>query len=317
LPLVGCAVVMRFGVTYVVRALARGRGPLVGSRGTWQSGAMIDLRPLLARPGRNDLDFELPTLPGRRIVLHSARPRHFTFATPVLFVHHGVLRNGGEYRDFWLKLVDKANLLVIAPEFPDAGFPRAAWYNFGNRSTAAGREKPREQWTYGLDKIIFDGLRDQDLTRRRTFGAWGHSAGGQFVHRMIELGLRDHVRAPVTANAGTYAMPTLDIAYPYGLGGTGLTDGDLRRLLAFRLTVMAGTADIDTTSEHFPHDKHAMAQGPTRYARAHQFIATAREQADRLGIKCAWTIVDVKDVGHDGERMAQAAAPILSYSLNT
>ncbi len=277
---------------------------------------MIDLSPLLIRPGRNDLAFELPTLPGRRIVLHSARPRHFTHATPVLFVHHGVLRNGADYRDFWLPLVDKANLLVIAPEFPDEGFPRAAWYNFGNRTNTTGREKPRTEWTYGLDRLVFDGLRDQDLTRRRTFGAWGHSAGGQFVHRMIELGLRDHVRMAVSANAGTYAMPTFDVAYPFGLGGTGLTDDDLRRLLGFRLIVMAGTADIDTTSEHFPRTKPAMAQGPTRYARAHNFIATARAQAARLGIPCAWTIIDVPDVGHDGERMSQAAARILSIGLH-
>lgn len=277
---------------------------------------MIDLRPLLARPGRNDLDFELPALPGRRIVLRSARPKHFTFATPVLFVHHGVNRNGADYRDFWLPLVDKANLLVIAPEFPDVGFPRAAWYNFGNRTTAAGRQKPQTEWTYGLDRLVFDALREQDLTRRRTHGVWGHSAGGQFVHRMIELGLRDHVRSAITANAGTYAMPTLDVAYPFGLGGTGLTDDDLRRLLGFRLTVMAGTADIDTKSPHFPRDKPAMAQGPTRYARAHNFIATARAEATRLGIPCAWTIVDVDGVGHDGERMARAAAPILSTALN-
>ncbi len=277
---------------------------------------MIDLRPLLAQPGRNDLDVELPALPGRRIILRCARPRHFTFATPILFVHHGVNRNGADYRDYWLPLVDEADLLVIAPEFPDAGFPKAAWYNFGNRTTAAGRQKPQEEWTYGLDKAVFDAMRDQDLTRRRTYGVWGHSAGGQFVHRMIELGLRDHVRIAITANAGTYAMPTLDVAYPFGLGGTGLDDDGLRRLLGFRLTVMAGTADIDTTSEHFPRDKAAMAQGPTRYARAHNFIATARAEAARLGITCAWTIVDVPDVGHDGERMAQAATKTLSAALH-
>ncbi|MBC7635544.1 MAG: alpha/beta hydrolase [Acetobacteraceae bacterium] len=277
---------------------------------------MIDLRPLIAQPGRNDLDVELPALPGRRIILRCARPRHFTFATPILFVHHGVNRNGADYRDYWLPLVDEADLLVIAPEFPNEGFPRAPWYNFGNRATAAGREKPQAEWTYGLDKFVFDAMRDQDLTRRRTYGVWGHSAGGQFVHRMIELGLRDNVRIAITANAGTYAMPTLDVAYPFGLGGTGLDEAALRRLLGFRLTVMAGTADIDTTSEHFPRDKAAMAQGPTRYARAHNFIATARAEAARLGITCAWNIIDVADVGHDGQRMAQAATRILSATLH-
>jgi len=278
---------------------------------------MIDLRPLFAQPGRNEIDIELPALPGRRIVLRSARPRHWTGATPILFVHHGVNRNGADYRDYWLPLVDDADLMIIAPEFPDAGFPRAAWYNFGNRATTAGREKPRAEWTYGLDEYVFGLMREQDLTRRRTYSAWGHSAGGQFVHRMIELGLRENMRMAVTANAGTYAMPTLDVAYPFGLGGTGLGDDDLRRLFRFKLMVMAGTADIDTTSKNFPRDKAAMAQGPTRYARAHNFIAMARAQAARLGVKCAWTIVDVEDVGHDGKRMAEASARILTAPLHT
>ena len=277
---------------------------------------MIDLRPLLAQPGRNDLDIELRALPGHRIILRSARPMHCTPQTPILFVHHGVLRNGADYRDYWLPLVDEADLLVIAAEFPVEAFPGAPWYNFGNRTTQDGTPKPMPEWTYGLDEQVFDALRSQTLTTRPGYGVWGHSAGAQFVHRMIALGLRGKVLAAVSANAGTYAMPTLDVAYPFGLGGTGLTDDDLRRLLGFRLTVMAGTADIDTTSEHFPRDKAAMAQGPTRFARAHLFIANARAQAARLGLHCAWTIVDVAGVGHDGARMSRAAAPILSAALH-
>ena len=41
-----------------------------------------------------------------------------------------------------------------------------------------------------------------------------HSAGGQFVHRMISLGFRDRVAVAATANAGTYAMPDPGVAFP-------------------------------------------------------------------------------------------------------
>ena len=59
-----------------------------------------------------------------------------------------------------------------------------------------------------------------------------------------------------------------------------------------------------------------MAQGPTRYARAHRYIEAARAAAATRSIHCAWTIVDVPGVAHDGERMSIAAAPILSAALH-
>ena len=86
---------------------------------------MNDLANLIAKPGANDLAWDDPNIPGHEIILRSAVPRAVTAATPVLFVHHGVNRNGGDYRDFWLPLVDEADVLVIAPEFPAAGFPGA------------------------------------------------------------------------------------------------------------------------------------------------------------------------------------------------
>lgn len=277
---------------------------------------MTDLSALLARPGANDLDWEDPHLPGRRIILRSARPQHMSPQTPVLFVHHGVNRNGGDYRDYWLPLVDEADLLVIAPEFPAADFPGSAWYNFGNRTNEAGEPNPREAWTYGVDQRVFAAFRAQALTEHGRYGVWGHSAGGQYVHRALSLGFRHGVAAAVTANAGTYAMPELDVAFPYGLGETGLDDEALAALLSFRLTVMAGTEDIDASSPNFPKEPAAMRQGATRYERAHAYIATARRHAARLGLHCAWTIVDVAGVAHDGQRMSAAAAPILSAALH-
>ena len=273
---------------------------------------MTDLRGLIEKAGANDVAWEDPALPGRLITLRSARPRRCTPHTPVLFVHHGVLRNGLDYRDFWLPLVDEADLLVVAPEFPNESFPGADFYNFGNRIGADGAEKPRAEWTYGVDGRVFARLQAQGITQQARYGVWGHSAGGQFVHRMMSLGFRDHVAAAVTANAGTYAMADLYEPWPFGLADTGLDQEALEALLRFRLTVMAGTDDIDATSAHFPKEPAAMRQGGTRYERAHRYIAAARAALP----DCAWTIVDVAGVGHDGEAMSGAAAPILSAALH-
>jgi hypothetical protein len=231
-----------------------------------------------------------------------------------VFVHHGVKRNGGDYRDFWVPLVDEAGILVIAPEFSKESFPGSRFYNFGNLQNEEGELLPREQWTYGIIDRLFGALRAEGVTHCKGYGMFGHSAGGQFVHRLLTLGYCKRVIAAVTANAGTYTMPELATRFPYGMGGIGLTEEDLRVALGFRLTVMAGTADI-RTGRYFPKEPEAMLQGPTRFSRAHRYIDTAREVAARYQYKCAWTIIDVPKVGHDGRRMSAAAAPIISAAL--
>jgi hypothetical protein len=55
------------------------------------------------------------------------RRRGYGIRIPVLFVHHGVGRNGRDYRDYWLNLVDKAGILAISIESPEASFPEHLW----------------------------------------------------------------------------------------------------------------------------------------------------------------------------------------------
>jgi len=272
----------------------------------------MELHGLVARAGANDVLYEDRLLAGRPLFLRSARPRAYSRRTPVLLVHHGDLRNGTDFRDFWLPLVDEARLLAITVEFSATAYPGPEWYTLGNRLDTDGREKPREEWTYGIPGRLFATLCRQGITARRRYGVFGHSSGGQFVHRMISLGFRDAVAAAATANAGTYAMPDLHAVFPFGLGGTQLEEMALRTLLTFPLTIFAGTADVDTGSPHFPNDAAAMRQGPTRFARAHAYIAAAK----RYGVSCAWKIIDVADIGHDGEQMSKAAAPVLAAALH-
>ena len=277
---------------------------------------MTDLSRLVDGPGAHSLPYVDPAFPERPLALHAARPSHFAPDTPVLFVHHGVGRNGADYRDYWMKLVDEAGILAIALEFSEASFPEYLWYHFGNLRDEAGTPNPRAQWTYGIDERLFAALRAQGVTTRRRYGLFGHSAGGQFVHRMLSFGFREHVAVAVSANAGTYAMPDLDTAWPFGLGETELDTDALRTLLRFRITVMAGTEDIKTTGRFFPKGPRSMRQGGTRHERAHNYVRAGRAAAEALGARCLWTVIDVPGVGHDGERMSLAAAPIVAAALH-
>jgi hypothetical protein len=277
---------------------------------------MIDLFPLIARPGASSLPYADPAFPNRCLILHAARPNDWHPGLPVLFVHHGVGRNGRDYRDYWLPHVAHGRMLVIAIEFPEASFPEYLWYNFGNLHAADGTPNPRAQWTFGIDTRLFAALRHQGITTTHRYGLFGHSAGGQYVHRMLSFGYREQVAVAVSANAGTYAMPDLTTNWPWGLGATDVTPDDLRALLAFPLTIMAGTADIKTTGRFFPKGPKSLMQGPTRHARAHTYLRVGQEAASALGVPLAWTVIDVPNVGHDGRLMSDAAAPLIAKALH-
>ena len=276
---------------------------------------MADLGRLVAEPGANEMEYFDPAFPDRRLNLYSARPQRWDVATPVLLVHHGVGRNGRSYRDYWLPLVEEAGILAISIEFPEASFPEYLCYNFGNLHAQDGTANPRELWTFGIDDRLFATLRRQGVTRTERYGLFGHSAGGQFVHRMLSFGYRDRVAVAISANAGTYAMPDLTIGWPWGLGGTGVDASALAEWLTFQLIVMAGTEDTRTAGKHFPGGPRSMCQGEHRYARAHTYLRTGMTTAEALGARCAWQVIDVTGVGHDGRQMSAAAAPIFRARL--
>jgi hypothetical protein len=217
-----------------------------------------DLAPLVAQPGPSTLEYQDDAFPGRPLLLHAARPAGWHPGMPVLLVHHGVARNGRNYRDYWMPHAD--GMLVIAIEFPETSFPEYLCYHFGNLHAADGTPRPRERWTYGIGPRLFRRLLAQGLTTAPRYGLFGHSAGGQFVHRMLSFGYRDHVAVAVSANAGTYAMPDLSIGWPWGLGG--VPGDDLAQVLSFPLTIMAGTEDTKVTGRFFPKGPNSM-RGPT------------------------------------------------------
>jgi hypothetical protein len=277
--------------------------------------AMSDLTRLVAAAGPASIAYFDPAFPGQQLMLHAARPRDWHPGLPVLFVHHGVARNGRDYRDYWLPFVDEGGFLAIAIEFPEASFPEYLWYNFGNLHGKDGMANPRERWSFGIDPRLFSALQAQGITTAAKYGLFGHSAGGQYVHRMLSFGYRDDVAVAVSANAGTYAMPDLTIDWPWGLGATEVSAGDLPALLGFPLTIMAGTADTKTTGRFFPKGPKSLRQGPHRHARAHSYLATARVAAARCQVSLAWRVIDVPDVGHDGRLMSAAAAPVVIQAL--
>jgi hypothetical protein len=111
-------------------------------------------------------------------------------------------------------------------------------------------------------------------------------------------------------------MPDLTTPWPFGLGDTDVDTGALRELLGFRITVMAGTADASTTGRFFPKGPRTMRQGATRDERAHNYVQSGHATAAALQTSCAWAVIDVPGVGHNGKLISAAAAPLVSAAMH-
>jgi fermentation-respiration switch protein FrsA (DUF1100 family) len=78
---------------------------------------------------------------------------------------------------------------------------------------------------------LFALLREAGVTARDEMYLWGHSAGGQFVHRLLGDAAARDAKSGRRSQFGWYTLPTLDLAYLDGLGRIGLTQDDVVRLL--------------------------------------------------------------------------------------
>jgi poly(3-hydroxybutyrate) depolymerase len=263
----------------------------------------------MAKHGASSHTFSDPRPgPRREITVFTYRPASFHADGPVVIVMHGRNRNGSEYRDWWAAEAERRGFLVVAPNFAEAQYPHPHEYNYGAMVDADGHPRPREEWLWPVvDAIFGDARRRLGATRERYF-LFGHSAGGQFVHRLATFAWSPGIERAIAANSGSYTMPLADIAYPHGLGGTGCGDRDLRALFSRPLLLLLGDADVDPGHDQLPREPDAMKQGPHRFARGHHYFDTACREAARLGVPLAWEIATAPGVAHSAEDMAPHAA---------
>ena len=258
--------------------------------------------------GRSTLPFVDHRHPDRPLAVNCYRPARHQPNDPVIVVQHGMMRNGDDYRDYWIDAAEKHGLLIVAPTFPDETFPKPASYNNGLVISADGTIVPREQWLYAVPERVLEALRAGGVIDRPVIRVFGHSAGGQFVHRMLATEGGTLFTTAMTANPGWYTLPTLDRRFPEGLGGLGLDRHALARWLAYPMMIFAGDCDTVTDDPNLPAQAEALAQGPHRYARAHFMLDFARTEANARGVPCNWQLITVGGIGHDGAAMSRAAA---------
>lgn len=238
-------------------------------------------------------------------------PDRVTSTTPVVFVMHGVKRDADRYRDEWAGLARQYGFIAVVPQFSQADFPGSHGYNTGYFSEQDGTPRPRSRWSFAAIEPLFDDVRQRFGTRTPRYSIYGHSAGGQFVHRFVLFMPEARIDQAISANAGWYTMPDLQIDFPYGLADAPVDKSALTAALGKRVTVLLGTADTDRQDPNLRKTPETDAQGLHRFARGQAFFARAQQAARVHGVALAWSMRTVPGVGHRNGQMAQAAAPLL------
>ena len=243
---------------------------------------------------------------GKNIKVFYHIPSGNIASMPVLFVMHGMDRNGDEYRDQWKDQADKYGFIVLVPTFSEDQFPDN-FYQRGNVTSEDGTYNPENERVYTLIDEVFGFFKAHSASKAETFSIYGHSAGGQFVHRYLLFSPTPHLDRAVAANAGWYTYPSDTVSYPYGTQGSG---ADIKAYYGKKLIILLGDADTLRTSS-LRQTPETDAQGLTRLARGNAFFSFCHKDAQVKGIPFNWRKEYVKGVGHSNTKMAPSAATLL------
>ena len=269
------------------------------------------LAEALTKPGRASLTVADEALgENRTVTLHTYRAAGFTSDGTVVFVLPGLRRDGDAYRDYWVEAADRYKLMIVAFSFPAEGFPGGEGYNQGGVLDPEGRLTQPAAWAFGLPLRLVAALREAGVMEGAKARLFGHSAGAQFVERLLCSMSPTPFEAVTAANAGWYSLPKLELPYPEGMGGIGLREGDVMRLLATPLTLLLGEEDKHTEGEALATGESAERQGANRYERGQNFFAAGQKAAKERGLDCAWKVQGVPGIGHDGRAMSRACAAL-------
>ncbi len=242
------------------------------------------------------------------------KPEAWKNEDKILFVMHGGGRNADDYLEAWKQIAEEHKILIVAPEFENK-FSRYTTndYQEGNLITFFGVKNPKEEWAYTVIENIFDYIKAYNNITNNTYDIFGHSAGGQFVHRMLILMPEARIDNAIAANAGFYTFPNENLEYPYGMKNTSSSINDkLREAFKKNLIILLGENDNDPKLGTFRTTEPAMEQGRNRLERGSNFFKKASQLAVEKSWQFNWKIDTVLKVGHDYKKMSANAVKYIS-----
>lgn len=249
--------------------------------------------------------------PEKSLTVWAYFPLTLTNLTPIIFVLHGVERNGREYRNIWANYAKQNNFILLVPEFSKQYYPKSRHYQQGNMFQRSGKPIDHNQWTFTTIERIFDAVKINQNLETENYIIYGHSAGAQFVHRLVMFNPKARFTTAIAANSGWYTMPNFETPFPYGLGDSGLEKNTLKQILTKKLIILLGTKDTDENDKHLRQTPQAQKQGKHRLARGQFFYETAKKIAIKENIDFKWQLIEVEGIDHSNLKMSKAAMNLI------
>ncbi|MDX1671338.1 MAG: hypothetical protein R3211_03295 [Balneolaceae bacterium] len=276
-----------------------------------------------------------PGYEGKLVTVYYHKPDTFTPDSPVLLVIPGSGRNGWDYRDAWVEASEQHGILVLSPAYDEEQYVFEDYHMGGviensnlleqvtfleNSNVVRLQEKGleievnpnRREWIYGDFDRIFELAAKTAGSEREQYDIFGHSAGGQILHRMVLFHPRIKANRILASNSGFYTLPDFEIPLPFGLKDTPADRQSLEHSFSREMVLFIGELDnANETGGLLLRSPTVDEQGTHRLARARHFYRTAQEKADALDAEFNWELEIVPNVGHDHEKMSRAAAAYL------
>lgn len=258
----------------------------------------------------------------KTITVHYYKPKKFTPGSAVIMVIPGAGRNGADYRDAWVEKADRYNLIVISPEYSEENYPGFWSYNLAGMMTDVKMNADKtdiagftislqpNEWIFNDFDRIFNRVKDKLKLTTDTYDMFGHSAGGQILHRFALFNTTNKANRILASNSGWYTMPDNKEAFPYGLKGCKAVSAN--EYFNSRLVLFLGEKDdANETRGDLRHSPEVDKQGPGRLERGKYFYAQSKAIASKLDTDFRWKQVIIPGIGHDYKKMGQAAADYL------
>lgn len=262
-------------------------------------------------------------------------PVSFTNNSKILLVIPGAGRNADDYCDSWIEASEKYSVLIISPSYPEKNYNYGDYHLGGvvkdlnlTKGVSFKRgtnqihidesiieftvNRDRGNWIFTDFDRIFNIVKKATRSNQKRYDIFGHSAGGQILHRFVLFNPNSRADRIVASNAGTYTLPDYRTDFPFGLKNTDVKKRQLKR--AFRKKLVLFIGEFDNQSETrglMLRSETADKQGTNRLDRGKNFYKFSNELAKESDFSFNWKLEIIPNVGHNHKKMAKEAAKYL------
>lgn len=271
----------------------------------------------------------------KKIKIYYYQPTGFGPDSKTLLVIPGAGRNGDSYRDAWVSTAEKYGVLILSPQYAEEDYPfedyhlGGVMYDLNLSSCTEYVENSNrvildeeqfeykvndnsEEWIFNDFDRIFDLVVEATHSAQEGYDIFGHSAGGQILHRLAIFQKASKANYILASNAGFYTLLSTAIDLPFGIKNAPFKEQNMQYALRKKLILLIGELDNqDETGGTLLRSSTADQQGLHRLARAQYFYHQAIAIAKDKGLECNWGLKIVPGVGHNHRQMGKAAADFL------